>query len=300
MITAEIENELLSKLPRLTSAFKSKSNVLTFLKEIHNIPLGVPKSKLDANSYFKLINHIKLLIDFQDNLFLVSPWDITFNLLNISNNTQIKKDVDFNEPYKVFTLEGDLLYSVYSHKGFFGTSELDKWLIQKSKNMSTYLLEYKDVKGESNIIVLIISIFSSNTFSSNPYYNPPTELIKSDVLTIENNTEEVVKLFTLFEEPTINFSPTNIKLNGEEVLIGPYNQHIVNNNSSSFWLLFEKNQNVLLTDYEKLSESLIIPVIFNSLYYVAINTSSTKLNTLFNTQIPLNKVFKNQTLKLIK
>ena len=297
MITTQIENEIIEKLPFLISSFKNLSNILTYLKEINKVPLETRREDLSTPQYLSLLHHIKLLIDYKDSILVVSPWDLKFDLIESKNKLNTNQTIDTSKPYKVFNLDNNLLYTVVDHRGIYGNSVLDKWLIQKSKNMSTYLLQYFDINGMSYTKLLIVSLYTEKTRESNPYFRPPEEIIETNYLTILNNSEKHVVAYVLEEPPSTNFSTSNITINGDEIVILANNQMTFNLYSKPFWLLFKEAQ-TLTYNQDRTQSQLIIPLIYNTLYYIGTNCSPDLLNKTFNKTITANAQDINQQLTI--
>lgn len=297
MITTQIENEIITKLPFLVSSFKNISNIITYLKEINKVPLETKKEDLTTTQYLSLLHHIKTLIDYKDSILVVSPWNLKFDLIESKNTLNNNQTIDTTKPYKVYNLENNLLYTVVDHKGVYGNSVLDKWLIQKSKNMSSYLLQYFDINGMSYTKLLVVSLYTEKTRESNPYFKPPQEIVENNFLTILNNSENNVVAYVLEEPPSTKFSTSNITINGDELVILASNQMNFNLYSKPFWLLFKEAQTVVYNQ-DRTQSQLIIPVIYNSLYYIGTNCDPELLNKTFNKTITINAQEINQQLTI--
>ena len=296
MLSAEIQNELINKTPFLISSFKNINNIITYIKDVNNISIFSTRRTINNLSYLKLINHVKILLEYHDSMLVISPWHLKFDLNESSVNIKNNIKIDYSVPYKVYDLNHNLLYTVVEHNGIFGASELDKWLVQKSKNMSTYLLEYYDVSGMSYTQLLVVNLYSEKTITSNPFYKPPEEILETKALSLYNQSSENVTIYILEDAPSSNYSISNIKLNGEELLILANNQLVLNRYSNSFWILFDSYQNIVL---DTKSSELIIPVLFNSLYYIGLNTKPALLNKTFDTSISTQQIKLNQELIII-
>ena len=296
MLDPLIENELVSKLPFLLSSFEKVSTILTYLKEINDIPLNIRKGNISKSDYLKLVEHIKILLDYKDSILIVSPWSLRFDLQESRFQRGYESQIDFDSPYEVYSLNHNLIYSCVNHKGIYGLSSLDKWLIQRSKNMSTYYLKYKDISGETQIKLLVVNLSSSKTLESNPYYKPKDIPEVSKILSIQNNSrnKEVV-IYVLYDPPSARYNLNNIRINGEEIIIRQNNQHVISS-SQPYWLLFEGPVVITQSGNTPIDRNLVIPVFYNSVYYVGINTSIESLNKSFNTSIINTATFTNEQL----
>ena len=298
MLNAEIESQLLNSLPFLIASFNSLSKVLTYLKEVNSVPLNTSKDSLRTTEYSRLSLHIKLLLDYKNNILIVSPWNLKFDLREFKSVSGFDVSIDTKHPYKIYDLDHNLIYTCENHNGIFGLSVLDKWLIQKSKNMSSYYLSYKDINGENQIQLIVINLSSQQTLSSNPYYKPKTDYVKSNIVTIQNNKNSNVKIYTLFDQPSERISSTAIKLRGEEITITSFNQHLINTNNGPFWLLFDDLVEVAQVTNLQAPDNIVIPVINNSLYYMAFNTSPELVNRIFGTNLTTTNKSDNEQLIL--
>lgn len=299
MISSVIENEIITKLPFLINSFGSVNKILTYLKEVNSVSLGIPKKDLLNFSYINLINHIKLILEYKERILIVSPWSLKYDLTEINPNKELDVQIDFTQPYKVYDLDHNLLYTCTDHKGTYGLSILDKWLVQKSKNMSTYYLEYKDISGEVFTQLLIINLSSEKTLDSNIYFKPPEEALESKLITIANDSGENVVFYYLVEEPKINYSINNIRINGEEITVTPNNQFIINSNQKPFWILLKESRQVVYNSILPPENEIFIPVIYNSLYYVAVNANPELVNKIFNTNLTDTTKTFDQQLRII-
>lgn len=299
MLSPQIESQILNELSFLVASFKSLNKALTYLKTINNIPLGIDKRRLSTVEYTKLLQHIKLLLDYKNNILIISPWAIKFNFneLNLMTNENI--EIDVNQPYEVYDRNNNLIYVCEGHNGIYGLSQLDKWLIQKSKNMSTYYLKYKDIQGHTHIFLLVVNLASEKTLNSNPYYNPPKEYEQGGSIIIVNNSALDAKVYTLYKSPSSFINTSSIKLSGEEITIRPSNQYILNSLDNPFWLFFDSE--ITVTKSIELPEEtdIIIPVIINSLYYIATNSNPELINNTFNTNLTTTTKFDSEELILI-
>ena len=298
MLNPNIESEIIRSLPFLVASFKSVSKILTYLKEVNNVPLEVSRDRLNRTSYLKLSKHLKLLLDYKNNILIISPWKMKYDLSELESNNLFDVTIDITQPYEVYDLYNNLLYSCVNHNGVYGLSNLDKWLIQKSKNMSTYYLKYKDITGETHIQILVVNLNVLNSIGSNPYYKPIPEYNKQKLLTIQNNSHSNVILYTLFEKPTQDFNPTRVRLNGEEIEITASNQYIIKTNNKPLWLFIETPVTIFHPTNVEKDANVIIPIIYNSFYYIAVNTNPQLVNQIFNTSLTNTSKMDNEQLIL--
>ena len=67
MISSVIENEIITKLPFLINSFGSVNKILTYLKEVNSVSLGIPKKDLLNFSYINLIFSTKGFVKSQNS-----------------------------------------------------------------------------------------------------------------------------------------------------------------------------------------------------------------------------------------
>lgn len=89
---------------------------------------------------------------------VISPWSHTIQLFQGDNfqGYALDESVVPEIPYSVYTWEGDLLYKVSSHLGWFGYSPLDKVLVLQSRIGDMYFLQYRTY-GDTKTILLLIN-----------------------------------------------------------------------------------------------------------------------------------------------
>lgn len=84
---------------------------------------------------------------------IVSPWKLAVNLLDSQQSGS--QQIITSEPYRVFTIQGELLYTVSNHFGYFGSSSLDVALISQSKLLDFYYLEYQTSTTPSMVLLVV-------------------------------------------------------------------------------------------------------------------------------------------------
>lgn len=138
MTLEEIVAELEFKYPQLKRAF---GTVNTF---IENLSITYPRQ---ATQY------LVELLNFKGKLVIIDPIYQRFTLYD--NYEEVDQEaVVFEEPYKIYSFDKDLLYSVSSHFGIFGNSILDGLLNLDFQPASLFYLDYLTYQGRKQIVLV--------------------------------------------------------------------------------------------------------------------------------------------------
>jgi hypothetical protein len=129
-----MKQDLINKAPQLLSIFGGVDSFVDLVSKHTN------KNEI----FYKLLSH-------QDSVFGITPFNLVFSLTSeVFGQTKVDQ-----EPYHVFDIKGNLLYSSTAYANIFGLSILDKALLLDSKTLDMFYLSYKVLKGYKNILLVI-------------------------------------------------------------------------------------------------------------------------------------------------
>lgn len=285
MIPHSLANELDKELPYLIRSYGGLPNFLAYMKQNLDIHKLGTRSNLPTNVYQKAINFIYTILSKKNNLILISPWSLTVDLAVLENDNQVSAEsIDFDEPYTVHDLQGNLLYTVKGHNGFFGRSQLDKLLINNSVNTSAYYLNYVDYNGFKHTKLLMVTLFTKEILVENDLLQTVDSINQSNI-TIANFSSAPVLVTTYEGIPQSNPSVASIQSLG-------FNETIEPQTSRSFvptkgtWYYIETFNNIVRTQITRPDNDILILVkeVLGSynLYYLGLNVATSTLNRTFN------------------
>ena len=177
MITTDLLRELKRRIPGIMESYGGTENFISYAKEGLNIPLGFRESGLANYSKASLYIYLNHILTYYRDIITISPWSLFVDLRETLDQGRTEPEsINIDEPYRVYTLDGDLLYSVKNHFGAFGESRLDKNLVIQSFNTSGYFLKFKTYSGREVIKLLLVNMYSRHSVVSNRFYNTPEEL----------------------------------------------------------------------------------------------------------------------------
>lgn len=147
-----MSSDLLLKAPQLILSFGGEEKFQSLLNR-----------KNRDHLCFKIMSH-------PGPIYSVGPHNMTFSL----NSDVFGEGKVYEEPYQVFDLSGNLIYSAGVNKDAFGMSILDKALILDSKTLDMYCLVYRTPKGYKKILLVInkIKSFTDEISYSDDLVNP--------------------------------------------------------------------------------------------------------------------------------
>lgn len=280
MISNKIQREIKRRIPGIMESYGGLNNFLSYVREFLHIPYALKELALNSYSKSAFYNYLNLLITYSNDIIVISPWGLFFDLRNSNIDSTISKtSININEPYKVYTLEGDLIYTVKSHLGVFGESKLDKQLIVNSSNASAYYLKFKTYNGGEKVKLLLVNLYSQNTVVSNQFFRRPPS-IQTSTLSFVNNTSLDIELYfipsSIISNPSFNFQQEQY-LN----IIKPNDIKIFNVEQSAYFFI---NQNI---NYERTIitnplNDLVFQTLNSRLLFVGTNVDVFTLNKLFN------------------
>jgi len=166
MSIEELIKELEFKYPQIKRAF---GTIATFIDNL------VIVYKNEA------VKYLTELLNFKGRLIIVDPVYSRFTLYD--NYDEVDQEaVVFEEPYNVYNIQRELLYSVASHYGIFGNSILDSLLNIDFQPASLFYLDYLTYQGRKQILILNGLLPTQITKPINlTSYNPST-LVKGNSL----------------------------------------------------------------------------------------------------------------------
>jgi hypothetical protein len=293
MIKQEITEELKRRLAWILLSYNGINNFISYLKESLFIEPDVSYESLPAYQKLNLFNNLHLLLQFENNILLISPWSLFINLRNKDNEEDIlNSSININEPYQVFSTEGNLLYTVKNHLGVFGESRLDKNLLLNSVNTSMYFLKYRLYNGQEQIKLLLVNMHSSKSTNSNSNFKPVPESLISN-LSIINNSGTNINVYKtdtfLLDRNTQNSYFSNIN-NLHTIVV---NNSKTFNISSSCYFFIDPAVGIDHTYITYPLNNIIFIEDPNKPFFVGSNIDVTLLNKTFNKSLQ----FSNKPLK---
>lgn len=115
---------------------------------------------------------------------VISPWSMNVQLFQGDDRQgySLEDSVVPEVPYSVYTWEGDLLYRVSNHMGWFGYSPLDKTLILQSHIGDMYYLQYRTY-GDTKTLLLLVNnpVMNKTKVLSNKALQAPKEESRMEV-----------------------------------------------------------------------------------------------------------------------
>ena len=284
MIPRSLANEINKELPYLLESFGGLTNFIAYTKQNLNVNVLGTHKNLPVNVYQKVIEFMYTILKRKRDIILISPWSLTIDLAILEGTQVIPDSIDFNEPYTIHDLDGNLLYTVEGHTGFFGRSQLDKILINNSVNTSAYYLNYKDYNGFTQTKLLMVTLFTKEILVENELFQTVDSINQSNI-TIANFSSSSVTITTYEAIPQSNPGLAIIQTNGLNESIDP-------NTSRSFvptkgtWIYIETFNSIVRTQITNPDNDILIPVQevsgVYSLFYLGLNVGTAALNKTFN------------------
>lgn len=140
-----IYKQLELRFPQVTASFGGADNFLEVLSQN-----SVYSYEIDAQ--------LNALLSHADATVVITPTNLTFKLYEVYSGVAESNSIQFEEPYSVHNLEGQLLYRVSEHNGIFGYSPLDRALLLQSKPGQFYYLHYSTYTGKRTLL-LVVNVF---------------------------------------------------------------------------------------------------------------------------------------------
>lgn len=288
MIPNSLVNEINKKIPSLISSFGGTETFISYIKEANKIPLQTKQRDLSNNDYQKLIGILYLFLKFNKNINIISPWALPVDLREETDfGVPTPQSIDIEEPYRIYNLEGVLLYSVTDHQGIFGQSFLDKILLNNSYTGSTFFLKYKTYEGLEIIKLLVVNLYTREIIIPNELFKPVEDL-KTSTISIANYTNSVAQLYIQESLPILGYNNQNIQTNVTPIILDPNVSHdIVVTNSMYIYInttgfidrtLITNPSNDLLINLFSLAN----PADTENTFFVAFKVDPSLVNKIFN------------------
>jgi hypothetical protein len=147
------------------------------------------------------VDYILPIVNHEGPYLLINPWNQVGNLGTIDSRSRIIS----SEPYRVFTRKGELLYSVSNHYGYFGYSNLDKALINQSRTLDLFFIEYQSYEGPK---VTLLAVCKFMPISQQQESNQ--NLREQQSKTIDQILIKVTSAYVDPQSPSQEFSPISI------------------------------------------------------------------------------------------
>jgi hypothetical protein len=263
MIKPELINELKRRLAWILTSYNGVDNFISYVKESLYIEPDITYRSLPLHQKIALYNRLLLLLQFEKDIISISPWNLFVDLKEQDSQIEVlNNSINITEPYKVYSVEGNLLYTVKSHLGVFGESRLDKNLLLNSVNTSIYFLRYKLYNGQEQIKLLLVNLHSNKSIVSNINSKQVPETLISNISFVNNSGLSInlykTDSFILPDTTPISFF-TNIS-----------NRHVLNNNNSKSFNV--KNSCYFYIETPVIMTQTQITYPLNNIVFININT----------------------------
>lgn len=280
MITTEIQTELKRRLPGIVDSYGGITNFISFVRETLDMPYAVRERGLPMHSKAAMYQYLQTLITYSNDVIMVSPWNLFLDLrLTLGEGQTTADSVNLDEPYRVFTTNGDLLYTVKNHFGAFGESRLDKNLIINSTNAAMYFLKFKSYNGKEQIKVLLVNMYSKRTEIANRFLRKVSD-ISSSTLSIVNQTGVAINIYEV-QSSLMDTSIFDFQQDQYRSVIQPNDVKIFNVDQSKYFYL-ENSAEIERTVVTNPVNDIIFEVIPSKIIFVASNVDTGVLNRKFN------------------
>jgi len=273
--------ELRRRLPGIMDSYGGIDNFLTYVREFLRVPPGLREAGLADHTKAAFYNYIHTVITYSNDIIVTSPWALYLDLRDTLNNQLVNNDsINVDEPYRVYTLEGDLIYTVKSHFGVFGESKLDKQLIVNSSNASAYFLKFKTYSGLEKIKLLMVNMYTRNSQVSNQLLNkPPT--VEASTISFVNSTGLPLTIYYVQSSILPNDLAFDFEQDQYRHIIAPNNIKVFNADKSGYFF-FTGAPTVERTVITNPLNDLVFNTIRPELIFVGTNVDVTLLNKVFN------------------
>lgn len=283
MIKNQIIKEIQRRIPWILTTFNGVDNFISYVKESLKIDDVDSFRSLTQSQKTELFNYLNILIKYQKDILLISPWNLFIDLRqNQLETITTKETIDLDYPYQVYKLNGDLIYTVKNHLGVFGESRLDKHLILNSVNASAYFLKYKNYQGLQKIKLLLVNLHSRHSIVNNQEFKL-LETNNISNLTIINNTGS---LLNIYKTDTAFIADSNFIYNKPENINSILSNNIkVFNVSEPCYFLIDRPTTITHTKITYPSSNIIFIGENLSPFFVGSKIDPTILNKTFNKTI---------------
>ena len=285
MIPRSLINQVEKQVPYLIKSYGGANNFIRYIKQNLDITRSGTKRTISNAQYQNAINYLYTILEKKDEILLISPWSFIFDLATLEDTQSFTPDsIDFDIPYTVHDLQGNLLYTVKQHNGFFGRSQLDKLLMNRSTNTSAYFLKYITFNGTPRVKLILINLFTREVLVQSELLQTVESLNQSNI-TFANFSNSPVVITTYETTPSSNPNLTDIFNLG-------FNEEVQPNTSRSFvprrgtWFLIQTPNLINRTQITNSDNDIFIraggQVGTYELYYFGLNVNTALLNRVFN------------------
>lgn len=280
MISTLVQKELKARMPGIMESYGGINNFISYVREYLNIPDGVREIGLSDYTKSSFYSYINTLITYSNDIIIISPWSLFLDLRSTLDDTVDNDSINIDEPYRVYSLEGDLIYTVKKHFGAFGESRLDKQLIVNSSNASPYFLKFKTYSGREKIKLLIVNVYSRNTVVSNKFLSTPPSITKS-TLSFVNNTGLPLDIYKT-ESSIITDPGFSFKKESNRFTVAPNAIKIYNVETSAYFFidLSVEIQRTVISN--PINDLVFSTNLGTQLLFVGTGVDVTTLNKVFN------------------
>lgn len=167
----------------------------------------------------EVVRRLYLLLSHPEEVKVISPWDQTFPLFDeVGEELYGHSSITPGSPYSVHNVDGELLYRVLPHGGWYGTSTLDRALLLQSFTGDMYYLQYQTFTRPYTYL-LLINNQSMGQLSINPpgLVEPegvPSTLPADNRITFTTSRRGRLEVRYLVSTPITIPTTTNIRQQG--------------------------------------------------------------------------------------
>jgi len=268
------------KYPHIAKAFGGIDNFLNSIKrESYNAEYALAKTRTYVS--------------------VIYPWDLVINLDQVKDS-YLYKPLS-NQPYSIYTLNGELLYQVSEHNNIFGRSILDKTLTMSSKHGDMYYLDYSTLLGNIQVLLVIntippnISIDNSIDSDLLPQANTNRIVVSANTVYMGIGlTELPYNIYYLKESPSLNPSLLTV-INKGDLTIERESPFLITPDESGWLSITQKvgviDQPLFITTTGGAGTDRVVESNVSGVYYIAVGNSISesvlRQNSLTTNWLPL-------------
>ena len=232
----------------LTSVYGGAPNLIDYLEQLDG-----GEGRVQERIH-KILSHYK-------GVQVISPWQLTIQLFQGDNlqGFSLDESVVPEVPYSVYTWDGDLLYRVSNHEGWFGYSPLDKTLILQSRIGDMYFLQYRTYQDVKTTLLLVnnpslskVKVLNNKALQA-PLDNSRMEMPSDNVITllckdIGPCTLSIYHWATVPNNiPTPNQIKESIAKTTETYFIEPWDERVLWFPKVSGWVYMESDRPIAIS-----------------------------------------------------
>lgn len=289
-------------------SFITKLNLTPRLRFVYNYFGGL-------NSYIKYVDrfckennvnsldYLQKIYGSPKDVIVLTPFNAFYNLADIDNNNILySNSINFDSPYKVFSIDNKLLYTVSNHKGVFGNSSLDKHLINSSKSGAAYVLHFTNYKKESIVKYIVISHYSNSILTKEIVKrNVVSKTAEESIITI-NNRSTLFSSYSLLQAPPNNsMTYTDIVATSPSIEINNFSTANLSLKKEGYWLAINTRGQVERVTSPSDNNDLLYVVEVTSTYvllYIGTGIDPTILNKRFGVSVNYSSSYINEILEI--